>query len=269
MRDLGFAYQRVGSPIAESRKVEPGDPQAAPGVAATGRPGGGPRDARVVLRPHAGAARRWVSRRSAAATAAGSSRPAAVDADWICYCGGVGEDITFDLGLIERFGCTVYAFDPTPRAVALRRRPSPPTSRGSASCPSASGRRTRRCGSSRRANPAHVSHSVVNLQRTKTYFEAPCRSLPTPDAASSATSGSTSSSWTSKAPSTGWYGRCSRAGSDPTVVCMEIDQPVKPLAFWRTVRRIRRAGYDLVAVDSWNLTFLRRTFVEARPASAE
>ena len=34
----------------------------------------------------------------------------------ICYCAGVGEDITFDLGLIERFGCHVFAFDPTPRA---------------------------------------------------------------------------------------------------------------------------------------------------------
>ena len=27
-------------------------------------------------------------------------------------------------------------------------------------------------------DPAHVSHSVVNLQRTEEYFEAPCRSVP-------------------------------------------------------------------------------------------
>ena len=58
------------------------------------------------------------------------------------------------------------------------------------------------------------------------------------------------------------------SGIHPGVVCMEIDQPVKPLAFWRTVRRVRRAGYALVAVDSWNLTFLRRTLVEAGPPSA-
>lgn len=37
----------------------------------------------------------------------------------ICYCGGVGADVSFDLGLIERYGCTVQAFDPTPRASAL------------------------------------------------------------------------------------------------------------------------------------------------------
>jgi len=34
----------------------------------------------------------------------------------VCYCGGVGHDVTFDLALIERFGCEVQAFDPTPSA---------------------------------------------------------------------------------------------------------------------------------------------------------
>lgn len=31
---------------------------------------------------------------------------------------GVGEDITFDLALIEQFDCNILAFDPTPKAVA-------------------------------------------------------------------------------------------------------------------------------------------------------
>jgi len=34
----------------------------------------------------------------------------------ICYCFGAGEDISFDLELIKKFGCHVYTFDPTPRA---------------------------------------------------------------------------------------------------------------------------------------------------------
>lgn len=34
------------------------------------------------------------------------------------YSFGVGEDISFDLGLIERFGLRVHAFDPTPRSNA-------------------------------------------------------------------------------------------------------------------------------------------------------
>lgn len=35
----------------------------------------------------------------------------------ICYCAGCGEDISFDTRLIDEFGCDVYAFDPTPRAI--------------------------------------------------------------------------------------------------------------------------------------------------------
>lgn len=35
----------------------------------------------------------------------------------IVYSLGVGEDIAFDLALIERFGASVHAFDPTPGAV--------------------------------------------------------------------------------------------------------------------------------------------------------
>lgn len=35
----------------------------------------------------------------------------------IVYSFGVGEEISFDLQLIERFGMLVYAFDPTPRSI--------------------------------------------------------------------------------------------------------------------------------------------------------
>ena len=45
---------------------------------------------------------------------------ALLSADAICYCAGVGEDVTFDLGLVARFGCRVWAFDPTPRAARGR-----------------------------------------------------------------------------------------------------------------------------------------------------
>jgi hypothetical protein len=36
----------------------------------------------------------------------------------ICYLVGAGEDISFDLGLAYKFGCTAHIFDPTPRALA-------------------------------------------------------------------------------------------------------------------------------------------------------
>ena len=44
----------------------------------------------------------------------------------IVYSFGVGTDISFDLALIDRFGVTVHAFDPTPQSVAWVRKQSVP-----------------------------------------------------------------------------------------------------------------------------------------------
>jgi FkbM family methyltransferase len=41
-----------------------------------------------------------------------------VGASSVVYSVGIGEDISFDLALIERAGCVVYGFDPTPRSIA-------------------------------------------------------------------------------------------------------------------------------------------------------
>lgn len=35
----------------------------------------------------------------------------------LCYCFGVGEDISFDLGLSQLYQCQVYSFDPTPSSI--------------------------------------------------------------------------------------------------------------------------------------------------------
>jgi FkbM family methyltransferase len=40
-----------------------------------------------------------------------------LDRESVCYLAGLGEDASFDLELIERFGCEVHAFDPVPEAV--------------------------------------------------------------------------------------------------------------------------------------------------------
>jgi FkbM family methyltransferase len=37
--------------------------------------------------------------------------------DSVVYSFGIGEDVTFDVALIARFGLTVHAFDPTPRSL--------------------------------------------------------------------------------------------------------------------------------------------------------
>ncbi|HYK94614.1 MAG TPA: FkbM family methyltransferase [Candidatus Dormibacteraeota bacterium] len=181
---------------------------------------------------------------------------ALVQATWRCYDGGVGEDVSFDVGLIERFGCTVFAFDPTPRAIAYARQieqqqPSfrfMPVGLWSSDT-------TLRFYAPR--NPAHVSHSVVNLQGTHEWFEASCRTIPSLmreldhpsiDLLKLDIEGAEHAVIASALD----------AGVRPTVLCFEIDQPVGPIRFWRTIRRVRGHGYDLVAVDGWNFTFVRR-----------
>jgi FkbM family methyltransferase len=41
--------------------------------------------------------------------------PTLIGPDAVVYSLGVGEDVSFDLALIQRYGLTVHAFDPTPR----------------------------------------------------------------------------------------------------------------------------------------------------------
>ena len=41
-----------------------------------------------------------------------------LDASSVVYSVGIGEDVSFDLALIERVGCVVHGFDPTPRSLA-------------------------------------------------------------------------------------------------------------------------------------------------------
>ena len=49
--------------------------------------------------------------------AAWSICPTDLGRDSVVYSVGIGTDISFDLALIERYGVTVHAFDPTPRSI--------------------------------------------------------------------------------------------------------------------------------------------------------
>jgi FkbM family methyltransferase len=100
----------------------------------------------------------------------------ALNSGSICYCAGCGEDISFDLGLIEEYGCPVFAFDPTPRAVEYVRRVAGQNPRyhfGDVGLWHEDG--TLRFYAP--SNPSHVSHSIVNLQGTTEYIEGKVRRL--------------------------------------------------------------------------------------------
>jgi FkbM family methyltransferase len=208
-----------------------------------------------------------------------------IDESWICYCVGVGEDASFDCALVERFGCRVYAFDPTPRAIAhmdeLARRvrageEMPINNKPGTRYEIAPERLDRLVfapfgvwseESTQRffvpKDDRHVSHSIVNLQKTDGYFEAECRTL----------------AGLKKA-----YGHdridllkldvegaeyeilraMQRDGVRPRVLAVEFDEGNQPLdgdapsriAEW--VDKVIDDGYALIARDGWNFVFVEK-----------
>lgn len=174
--------------------------------------------------------------------------------DWICYSAGVGEDVSFDTELIERYGCSVFAFDPTPRAVAFAKRVKDEnphfhfepyglwSSDGEVQLFSP-------------RDPAHVSHSVLNLQRTASSITAPVRTL--------------SSAMRNLGHTRIDILKLDIEGAEheviasllggivrPTVVCVEFDQPSPLRGVLKTVRDLTAAGYELISIDRWNYTFV-------------
>lgn len=90
----------------------------------------------------------------------------------VCYCAGVGENITFDLDLLKR-GCDVYAFDPTPRAIEHIKK----YGQGIHFFPYGLAGESKIEKFYVPRNKTFVSHSIVNMGRTTEYFEAECKSV--------------------------------------------------------------------------------------------
>jgi FkbM family methyltransferase len=114
----------------------------------------------------------------------------------ICYSIGAGEDVSFDVDLINGFGCDVFIFDPTPRAQAHITTLKEGISRGKKTTVNSvlydldkdllpkirffpygiwSESEIKRFYAPR--NPEHVSHSIHNLKETENGFEAQCLTI--------------------------------------------------------------------------------------------
>jgi FkbM family methyltransferase len=93
----------------------------------------------------------------------------------ICYCIGCGEDITFDLELIRNYRCNVFAFDPTPRAIAHVAKHAA----GVANYRLSEFAIWEKNGTVRFYTPPDdgVSHSITNLNGTSDFIEVPTRRL--------------------------------------------------------------------------------------------
>ncbi len=183
-----------------------------------------------------------------------------ITADWICYCGGVGEDISFDLELIEKFDCNVYAFDPTPRAVAHVQKYASDNLRFNFFDYGLWSENTQMKFYASR-NSQLVNHSIVNLQGTNHFFMASCKRL-------------------SRIMQELGHHRIDLLKIDIEgaeyevlrtviedelsciqVLCVEFDQPMPVQKTYRMTKEVVSWGYVLVNIDNWNFTFLRNDLV--------
>lgn len=178
---------------------------------------------------------------------------ALIDSSWICYSAGVGTDITFDLELIERFGCKVYALDPTPKAVKFMKQAEthPNLHFLPVGLWSHSGMVEFYAPRSRQ----HVSYSIKNLQRTSSYISCPCETLEQVLARLGHTQldllkldieGAEFDVLDSILD-----GTCM-----PRVLLVEFDQPASFRRIRGTTRRLCRLGYMLTSLENWNFTFV-------------
>lgn len=172
----------------------------------------------------------------------------------VVYSGGVGEDVSFDLALIERLGCTVWAFDPTPRAIAFAAGVTSPSFRF---LPYALWSEDTVLPFFAPVENQHVSHSLVNLQSTETSIDVRCRSVSSlmselghdridllkldVEGAEYEVLGSLGGVW-------------------PRVVCVELHGP---RGVSEMISFIRSLPYDPIRVDRWNVTLLARDALDA------
>lgn len=174
-----------------------------------------------------------------------------------CYSAGLGEDGSFDRELALRYGCQVFVLDPTPRAVAYAESYFADV-RSITFHPIGLWSEAAVLRFYAPADATHVSHSVLNLQRTSSYFEAPCLSV----AEFMAAQGHHDLVLLKLDIEGAEYAVLTALIRDailPTILCVEFDQPVFVLKTALQIVALRRAGYRIVAIDRWNYTFVRET----------
>lgn len=204
----------------------------------------------------------------------------------LCYGVGAGEDISFEIELISRYGCEVHCFDPTPRAQRHVDRLYQNTINGIPTSitetddvyykvdPGGLARlhfhalglwsQDRSMRFYAPANPAHVSHSIVNLQHTTEYFEADCRTLRT---VMQTLDHSDLSLLKLDVEGAEYEILDSLVDGDirPTILCVEFDEGYNPLdekymsRILNMVSAVKACGYQLTHVDGWNATFIHHS----------
>ena len=211
-------------------------------------------------------------------------RDAALDANSVCYLAGAGEDISFDCALVESYGVLARVVDPTPRAIehfngladAVRADQSFPINNSASEFYTISPAQLARitylpfglAGADEEMkfykpkDPNHVSCSVVNLQKTDTWFTAHCYRM----ISLMEREGDTKVDLLKMDIEGGEYAVLDdlvRTKLLPKLLLIEFDEAHSPLDDHETeriaerVHALERAGLRCIAVDGSNVTFRR------------
>jgi FkbM family methyltransferase len=212
----------------------------------------------------------------------------------ICYSAGAGEDISFDLELIKKFKCKVYIFDPTPRAKKhyeeLVRRVNngekmaidnysqsqyysvePEDLSLSFFNPIGLWSEDKSMKFFPPNNPNHVSHSLLNLQKTADYIDVECKKLVN----IMSLLGHTKINLLKLDIVGAEYEVIDSLIRDkiyPDILLIEFDEgALAPqdycldnnyfLRIKTAINKLKSAGYLLTFVDDWNATFIRKSIL--------
>jgi len=178
-----------------------------------------------------------------------------IRADGICYCAGVGEDITLERFLSESICAQVWAFDPTPRSIKYMERSEHDTSRLHFE-PIGLWKENTTLEFHAPENPEHVSHSVMEDLGGGDVFLAQCESIP--------------SAMRRLGHSHLDLLKMNIEGAEHVVLGATLDAGVFPSvvmltwegndAFWKAVswtKRLRREGYRFVGRVGWYFTYVK------------
>jgi FkbM family methyltransferase len=176
----------------------------------------------------------------------------------LCYCFGVGLDISFDVALAER-GAEVYAFDPTPRSIEFMRTSSYDRNKIHF-YPIGIWNENANLRFYAPMNRAHANFSVRNIHATSDFFIANCKTLKSImdelghkhiDILKLDIEGS-------------WFEVLQNIVNDKIdvdAICVEFDTPVNLIKATKTIGMLNKAGFELISKRRDNYLFLRKASI--------